>query len=132
MSLSSFIWSVADLLRGDYKQSEYGKVSRIFKNADFGYRTITVERLLKDEQGNVVTVAKGRNKGELQPDSNLRDTENVPLNEEVEKYFKSEVLPHVPDAWIDHDKTKVGYEIPFNRHLDRKSTRLNSSHANSS
>ena len=117
MSLTSFIWPVADLLRGDYKQSEYGKVSRIFKNADFSYRTITVERLLKDEQGNVVTVAKGRNKGEPQPDSSLRDTENVPLNEDVEKYFKREVLPHVPDAWIDHDKTKVGYEIPFNRHF---------------
>lgn len=92
-------------------------ISRIFKNADFGYRTITVERPLKDEQGSIVPVAKGKNKGEPQPDSSLRDTENVPLDEDVEKYFKREVLPHVPDAWIDHDKTKVGYEIPFNRHF---------------
>jgi type I restriction enzyme M protein len=76
-----------------------------------------VERPLKDEQGNIVTVAKGKNKGEPQPDSSLRDTENVPLNDDVDKYFKREVLPHVPDAWIDHDKTKVGYEIPFNRHF---------------
>jgi type I restriction enzyme M protein len=45
----------------------------------------------------------------------LRDTENVPLDDDVEAYFKREVLPHVPDAWIDHEKTKVGYEIPFNR-----------------
>jgi type I restriction enzyme M protein len=47
----------------------------------------------------------------------LRDTENVPLAEDVAVYFKREVLPHAPDAWIDHDKTKVGYEIPFNRHF---------------
>jgi type I restriction enzyme M protein len=61
---------------------------------------------------------KGKAKGKPQPDSSLRDTENVPLNEDVEKYFKREVLPHAPDAWIDYDKTKVGYEIPFNRHFD--------------
>jgi type I restriction enzyme M protein len=92
-------------------------ISRIFKNEDFGYRTITVERPLKDEDGNVVLIAKGKNKGEIQPDSDLRDTENVPLHEDVEDYFEREVLPHVPDAWIDHEKTKVGYEIPFNRHF---------------
>jgi type I restriction-modification system DNA methylase subunit len=47
----------------------------------------------------------------------LRDTENVPLGEDIDAYFKREVLPHAPDAWIDHDKTKTGYEIPFNRHF---------------
>jgi type I restriction enzyme M protein len=47
----------------------------------------------------------------------LRDTENVPLKEDINEYFRREVLPHVPDAWIDHEKTKVGYEIPFNRHF---------------
>jgi type I restriction enzyme M protein len=47
----------------------------------------------------------------------LRDTENVPLGEEVETYFAREVLPHARDAWIDHEKTKVGYEIPFNRYF---------------
>jgi type I restriction enzyme M protein len=51
------------------------------------------------------------------PDPALRDTENVPLIENVEAYFAREVLPHAPDAWIDHEKTKVGYEIPFNRHF---------------
>lgn len=51
------------------------------------------------------------------PDAALRDTENVPLGEDVETYFKREVLPHAPDAWIDHDKTRIGYEIPFNRHF---------------
>ena len=92
-------------------------ISRIFRNEEFGYRTITVERPLKDEDGNVVLVAKGKNKGDIQPDSDLRDTENVPLAEDVEVYFEREVLPHVPDAWIDEDKTKKGYEIPFNRHF---------------
>jgi type I restriction enzyme M protein len=92
-------------------------ISRIFRNEEFGYRTITIERPLKDERGKVVLVAKGKNKGEIQSDSDLRDTENVPLKEDVEYYFEREVLPHVPDAWIDHEKTKVGYEIPFNRHF---------------
>ncbi len=58
-------------------------------------------------------------KGKPESDSSLRDTENIPLNEEIEDYFAREVLPHVPDAWIDPDKTKVGYEIPFTRHFYR-------------
>jgi type I restriction enzyme M protein len=58
-----------------------------------------------------------KTKGEVLPDPDLRDYENVPLDEDIEEYFKREVLPHVPDAWIDHDKTKVGYEIPFTRHF---------------
>jgi type I restriction enzyme M protein len=61
-----------------------------------------------------------RNKeGEAEPDADLRDTETVPLKESIEAYFKREVLPHVPDAWIDTTKTKVGYEIPLNRHFYR-------------
>ncbi len=92
-------------------------ISRIFKNGDFGYRTITVERPERDATGKVVKATKGKLKGKPQPDANLRDTENVPLSEDVEAYFKREVLPHAPDAWIDHEKTKVGYEIPFNRHF---------------
>lgn len=92
-------------------------ISRIFRNEDFGYRTITVERPLRDEAGNVVLGQRGKAKGQPQPDSSLRDTENVPLCEDVQTYFEREVLPHVSDAWIDHEKTKVGYEIPFNRHF---------------
>lgn len=61
-----------------------------------------------------------RNKdGEAEPDAELRDTENVPLKQSIQAYFEREVLPHVPDAWIDHAKTKVGYEIPLNRHFYR-------------
>ena len=47
----------------------------------------------------------------------MRDTENVPLKEDVDEYMEREVLPHVPDAWVDYDKTKIGYEIPLNRHF---------------
>ena len=60
---------------------------------------------------------KGKEKGKPVPDANLRDTENVPLREDVATYFAREVLPHAADAWIDEEKTKVGYEIPFNRHF---------------
>lgn len=56
-------------------------------------------------------------KGNPEPDPDLRDTETVPLKESIEAFFKREVLPHVPDAWIDETKTKVGYEIPLNRHF---------------
>ena len=211
------------LMPGEAKPTaaEAGKVrvvpiSRIFDNAAFGYRTITVERPLRDEAGELMLGMKGKQKGKPQPDPKLRDTENVPLAEDVAAYFKREVLPHAPDlpaprprpgefcayvlrcsdgsfyigqtdnfarrleeheagkatwtaprrpvepihwesfptrekavtrekelktgfgrdwlkrkyakgelaaaarqagAWIDHDKTKVGYEIPFNRHF---------------
>ncbi len=92
-------------------------ISRIFKNEDFGYHTITVERPERDKAGNVVKETRGKKKGKPKPDSSLRDTEEVPLGEDIEAYFQREVLPHVPDAWIDDEKTKIGYEIPFNRHF---------------
>jgi type I restriction enzyme M protein len=55
--------------------------------------------------------------GNPEPDAELRDTESVPLKESIHDYFQREVLPHVPDAWIDESKTRVGYEIPLNRHF---------------
>ncbi len=67
---------------------------------------------VRDEDGEVQRV-----KGEPEPDTDLRDFENVPLGEDVEDYLKREVLSHVPDAWIDHTKTKIGYETPFTRHF---------------
>jgi type I restriction enzyme M protein len=177
-----------------YGSMKKGKVSKIFKNSEFGYRRITVERPLKlsffpkdetrisllkeegifskldkkeqksildslsslkakyndrevflkdlrektklsppierlvlkvfSEQDETAKVCKNA-KGEVEADSDLRDSENVPLSEKVEDYFKREVLPHVPDAWIDTTKRDekdgevgiVGYEIPFNRHF---------------
>ena len=92
-------------------------ISRIFKNEEFGFRQITVERPERDEAGEIVLQTRGKQKGEPKADSKLRDTEEVPLSESVEEYFDREVLPHVPDAWIDESKTKIGYEIPFNRHF---------------
>jgi type I restriction enzyme M protein len=92
-------------------------ISRIFNNEDFGYRTITVDRPERDAGGQIVVGSKGKAKGKPMADSSLRDTENVPLSEDIAAYFKREVLPHAPDAWIDTEKTKVGFEIPFNRHF---------------
>lgn len=96
-------------LYGDFKESE---VSKIFNNEDFGYTKITVERPLCDENGEPIL-----KKGKKQPDSALRDTENVPLTEDIQAYFEREVLPFAPDAWIDEKKSKVGYEIPFTRYF---------------
>lgn len=103
--------SIEDITRlyGDFKTSE---ISMIFDNEDFGYTKITIERPLKDEKGALVL-----KNGKKQPDSNLRDTENIPLKEDIEEYFKREVLPFAPDAWIDKSKSKIGYEIPFTRYF---------------
>ena len=92
-------------------------IARIFRNEEFGYTTINVERPLRDENGQVVLGERGKLKGKPQPDSALRDTENVPLTEDIGAYFQREVKPHAQDAWIDEEKNKVGYEIPFNRHF---------------
>jgi type I restriction enzyme M protein len=67
----------------------------------------------RDEYADICTDPKGR----PEADTDLRDTEYVPLKEDIETYFTREVLPHVPDAWIDYSKTKTGYEIPLNRHF---------------
>ena len=86
--------------------------SKIFDAETFGYNKITVERPLKDEAGRLVL-----KKGKPVADPALRDTENVPLTEDIDAYFAREVLPYAPDAWIDRSKTKVGYEIPMTRYF---------------
>ena len=95
---------------GDFKETEYCK---IFDNEDFGYSRITIERPKRNEKGEIVKDKKGN----PVPDADLRDFENVPLKENIEEYFKREVLPHLADAWIDYAKTKVGYEINFTRYF---------------
>ncbi|MFJ9360768.1 type I restriction-modification system subunit M [Streptomyces mirabilis] len=67
---------------------------------------------VRDPEGEVQKI-----KGAPEPDADLRDYENVPLGDDVEDYLKREVLPHAPDAWIDHTKAKIGYEVPFTRHF---------------
>ena len=94
---------------GDFKENKYCK---IFDNEDFGYWQITVERPLI-ENGKVVKDKNGKPKS----DSDLRDTENVPLKEDIKKYFEREVLPYNPDAWIDETKTRKGYEISFTKYF---------------
>lgn len=107
---------------GEFKTKEYeGKSengspilcsSKVLDSVAFGYNKITVESPLLDEQGKVVL-----KKGKPVADTSKRDTENVPLDEDIDSYFAREVLPYNPNAWIDKSKTKVGYEIPFTRHF---------------
>jgi type I restriction enzyme M protein len=90
-------------------------ISRIFRNEEFGYRTVCIERPLVDDENRPLLFEKGKQKGKKQPDTKLRDYEDVPLSETVDSYFEREVAPYVPDAWVDAEKSTVGYEIPFTR-----------------
>lgn len=93
-----------------FEENEY---SKIFDNADFGYSQITVHRPLRDEKGNIVTISKGKPKS----DPKLKDIENIPLKDDIQSFFETEVLPFVPDAWYNDADTKVGYEINFAKHF---------------
>ena len=95
---------------GEFKESGY---SKIFDNKAFGYAKVTVERPERDTKGEIVKDKKGNPK----PDSSLRDTENIPLTMDIQEYMEKEVLPHVPDAWVDHSKTNIGYEINFTKYF---------------
>ena len=86
--------------------------SKIFETVEFGYNKIVVERPQRDENGEIVL-----KKGKPVADASLRDTENVPLTQDIDRYFEREVLPYAEDAWIDKKKTKVGYEIPMTRYF---------------
>ena len=86
--------------------------SKIFETVEFGYNKIVVERPARDENGEIIL-----KKGKPTADTKLRDTENVPLVEDIDRYFEREVLPYVEDAWVDKKKTKVGYEIPMTRYF---------------
>lgn len=87
--------------------------SKIFGTEEFGYNKISVLRPQRDENGEIVKDKKGKPIA----DKSLSDTENVPLVEDIDKYFEREVLPFAPDAWIDKKATKVGYEIPMTRYF---------------
>lgn len=119
-------YDVTDLCRelivkayGEFRNDEiYGDKngvychSKIFDNEEFGYSKIVVERPELDEDGKPVL-----KKGKPVADASRRDTENVPLREDIDEYFAREVLPYAPDAWIDTKKTKIGYEIPMTRYF---------------
>lgn len=103
---------------GEFMEGVYGDKNgiycetKIFDSVEFGYNKIVVERPQRDENGKPVL-----KKGKPVADASLRDTENVPLTEDIDAYFAREVLPYAPDAWIDKSKTKVGYEIPMTRYF---------------
>jgi type I restriction enzyme M protein len=102
---------IMDLFLG-MKENEY---SKLFNNSDFGYWKITVLRPLLDENGQ----KQYDKKGVLIADRELTDTEQIPLNHSggIEAFFRKEVLPYAPDAWIDENKTLTGYEISFTKYF---------------
>jgi type I restriction enzyme M protein len=95
-----------------YTNFEENDYCKIYNNDDFGFYQLTIEQPEYDAKGKV-KMAKGNPKS----DSKKRDKENVPLTEDIETYFTKEVLPHVPEAWIDYDKTRIGYEINFTKYF---------------
>ncbi len=95
-----------------YQNFEENEYSKIFDNEYFGYTKITIEQP-KVENGQIIRDKKGNPK----PDSKLRDYERIPLSEDIEEYFSREVKPHLPNSWIDFDKSKVGYEINFTKYF---------------
>ena len=105
---------------GEYNGKDYYGVTesgveiavktKLLDSISFGYTKITIEVALLDENGKPVL-----KKGKPVPDSSKRDTENVPLDEEINDYFIHEVVPYNPDAWIDTSKSREGFEIPFTR-----------------
>ena len=103
---------------GEFREGIFGDKNgiycetKIFDTVEFGYNKIVIERPLLDENGKPVL-----KKGKKVADADLRDTENVPMDEDIDAYFAREVLPYAPDAWIDKTKTKVGYEIPMTRYF---------------
>lgn len=97
-----------------YTNFEETEHCKIFSNDYFGYTKVTIERPLIDEEtGDVVTDKKGN----IKPDTKLRDYERVPLTDDIDDYYQREVEPHVPDSWMDKKKNKVGYEINFNKYF---------------
>ncbi|HHU63616.1 MAG TPA: SAM-dependent DNA methyltransferase [Clostridiales bacterium] len=100
-------------------RDEFTKVlKKTFKNSGIKLNSTLLKAILsalseRDETADICMDSKGN----PEPDPELRDTENVPLKEDIHEYFEREVKPHVPDAWIDESKTKIGYEIPFTRHF---------------
>jgi len=99
---------ILDIYQG-FTENEYSKV---FDNEYFGYTKVTIEQPIK-ENG----IIKLDRKGNRKPDSKLRDNERIPLSENIEEYFEREVLPHLPESWMDRSKDKVGYEIYFSKYF---------------
>ena len=94
-----------------YTEEDSVVESKVFNNDFFGYQKVVVETPLYDENGNVIR----KKNGKPESDTSKRDTENIPLTEDIDTYINREVLPFNPDAWVDKSKTKIGFEVPFTR-----------------
>ena len=94
-----------------YSEDDSIVESKIFNNDFFGYQKVVVETPLYDESGNIIR----KKNGKPEPDTSKRDTEDIPLTEDIDTYINREVLPFNPDVWVDKSKTKIGFEIPFTR-----------------
>ena len=94
-----------------YSENDSIVESKIFNNDFFGYQKVVVETPLYDESGNIIR----KKNGKPEPDTSKRDTEDIPLTEDIDTYINREVLPFNPDVWVDKSKTKIGFEIPFTR-----------------
>ncbi|WP_341959894.1 type I restriction-modification system subunit M [Planococcus maritimus] len=104
------VQAYGDFQNKDYILNEKTLESKILENVEFGYNKVIVESPAKDEEGNILV-----KKGNPTPDSTLRDTEDIPLTEDIDLYFEREIKPFNTESWIDKKKTKVGYDIPFTR-----------------
>ena len=105
------VHAYGDFANKSYNDGEVSVESKVFDNEFFGYNKVVVESPQKDENGEFIL----NKKGQKQADTALRDTEDIPLTENIDSYIQREVLPFNPDAWVDKKKTKVGFEIPFTR-----------------
>ena len=104
------VQAYGEFINKEYTLDDRRVESKIMNNEDFGFYRVTVESPERDEEGNIIL-----KKGKPKADAALRDTEDVPLSEDIDAYFKREIKSFNQDAWIDKKKTKVGYEIPFTR-----------------
>lgn len=106
----AIVHAYGEFINKEYTLDDRRVESKIMNNEDFGFYKVTVESPERDEEGNIIL-----KKGKQKADTALRDTEDVPLTEDIEVYFEREIKPFNPEAWIDKKKTKLGYEIPFTR-----------------
>lgn len=104
------VQAYGEFMNKEYILEDRRVESKIMNNEDFGFYKVTVESPERDEEGNIVL-----KKGKPKADTALRDTEDIPLTEDIDTYFEREIKPFNSDAWIDKKKTKIGYEVPFTR-----------------
>ena len=97
---------------GVYQDAELVCKSKVFSNEEFGYKKIVIEQPQRDEDGKMIM-----KKNKPVPDTSLRDSENIPLDEDIDAYLAREILPYASDAWVDKKKTKIGYEIQMSKYF---------------